>query len=458
METNANAADKNHNGLPANSVLIPIIVAIGILLAIIGSLIAAVNKSSNKLARTLQDSGAYIEEITSFLIGANLLSESSSAFVLRPLTDSGGVNVQPLMSYAYELKNDRRGDKIMNDFKGYDIAQKAKDELHTAVDLSNNMYAIQLHALALVTDVYPLPDITALEGIPIPALKGEEINWSDEDKLINAQNMIAFSAYTMSKHGLDSAILKCTDAIKDEMGERVDEAEMYIAGLRSALWASMLAITVLLIAMFILLYNQVIFPLLDFVQLISTDHRLDEGAGLEEVRKLAFAYNGLLRRRDALDGILRSAAETDVLTNLPNRYGMERCILDLEEKGGSAAIVLFDVNYLKQTNDTLGHAFGDKLLRDSADCIKESFGDHEMHNCFRYGGDEFAAVLKDVTPKDIEQMIQGFKQGQKKRGISIAYGIAYTENIRTTCCQDLMAKADKEMYDVKKSMHARGGF
>lgn len=194
-------------------------------------------------------------------------------------------------------------------------------------------------------------------------------------------------------------------------------------------------------------------PLRRMSRLIRSDSPLDERTGLREVRMVASSYNDVRRRRDRLDSILRAAAETDALTNLPNRYRFEQFIMESDESGYSAAVLLFDVNYLKIVNDTKGHLAGDALLHSAADCIGSCFG----CNCFRFGGDEFVAVLKNCALKDVEEMETRFEQAQRERHISIACGCAYTAEIGSTSFNALLSEADKRMYERKKEIHSRDG-
>ena len=76
------------------------------------TLIMAINTSSSTLSATMQNSGSYIEEATSILAGSSLLAETSSNFVLVPLTEKGEVNIFPLQAYANELETDRRGYQV----------------------------------------------------------------------------------------------------------------------------------------------------------------------------------------------------------------------------------------------------------------------------------------------------------------------------------------------------------
>ena len=215
------------------------------------------------------------------------------------------------------------------------------------------------------------------------------------------------------------------------------------------MWAVTLTIIAILTVTFVLLFTQLILPLGKMARTILSGSAPNETDGFREVRLLAAAYNDVRNRRDALDNILRSAAETDALTKLPNRYRFEQYVLEAEESGYSVAVLLFDVNYLKSTNDTLGHLAGDKLLVSAAECISRCFGE----NCFRFGGDEFAAIVRDCTPESIEKMISQFEEAEKEQNISISYGYAYTDEIGNTSFKKLLNEADKKMYAHKEYIH-----
>ena len=206
-----------------------------------------------------------------------------------------------------------------------------------------------------------------------------------------------------------------------------------------------------MIGTFVALYQQMIHPLTGFVQLITANQPLDDEKGLKEVRLVASAYNSLRKRRDALDAILRSAAETDALTNLPNRYRFEQYLLDAGESGYSLAILMFDINYLKQTNDTMGHSAGDKLLRTAANCITSCFGEKS----FRIGGDEFAAVVENCKPEAVQQMIFRFREAEQRENISVSVGYAYADKISETTIKQLIDEADRQMYAEKQLTHRK---
>ena len=137
--------------------------------------------------------------------------------------------------------------------------------------------------------------------------------------------------------------------------------------------------------------------------------------------------------------------QTDELTDLINRRGYENYVSHLEEK---CVILFFDVDQFKQVNDTYGHAFGDAVLRNVGNAIKEHYAAYGK--CFRFGGDEFCVILTKHT-EQVKQINQEFHDAiadlQKKESrmpfISIGYVFYDPEdqNIR-----DCVAEADQMMY------------
>ena len=112
---------------------------------------------------------------------------------------------------------------------------------------------------------------------------------------------------------------------------------------------------------------------------------------------------------------------------------------------------MFDINYLKETNDTLGHSAGDRLIRTAAKCITSCFGEHS----FRIGGDEFAAVVQDCKPEAVKEMIYRFREEGERENVSISVGYAYAEKISDTTIKELIDEADKQMYAEKQLAHRK---
>lgn len=441
--------DQAAGSVSVHTVVPPIIIVLSALHILIIVTIMMINTSSSQLSRIMQDSADYMNDATGLLAGSSLMSETSINFVLMPITETGEPNVFPLAAYSNELKLPRRGNQVMERFQTYDVSEEALNLLSTAADSANKLMDAQLHAMALVNAVHPLPDVDYLNSIPLPALTDEQQAMTDEEKMAAAKMYVMGSVYSLNKQSVSSNVNGCVEVLRANSSVKAAQTARSVQQLRTILWITTVTIMLILIGTFIVLYTQVIYPLADFVKLISANQTLDERKGLREVRLLAIAYNSLVKRRDALDNILRSAAETDALTNLPNRYRFEQYMLESGESGYSVAVLLFDINYLKQTNDTEGHLMGDKLIRTAAECISSCFGE----DCFRFGGDEFAAVVKNCEPEKIHQMIEKFKETEKQKNVSISLGFAYTDEIGKTTVKKLLDEADKKMYTEKKETH-----
>ncbi len=442
---------KSTGGIAANSLMRPIIVVLAILHIVIFALIVQINATSAKLSAVSRTAGERIEEATSVLAGASLLSETSTNFIMVPVHEHGEINVAPLAVFATELARPHRGNQVLERFRNYDVSPEALARLKDAAGNAEKLKDAQLHALALINSVYPFPNVYPVNQIPLPELNEAEKAMPAERRLAQSRIVALGSVASMNKRAVSQNVNACKDILRANVGAAAAEVGKKIAILRTVLLGLAGLVMLILIGTFVALYKQMIHPLQGFVQLITANQPLDEEKGLQEVRLVASAYNSLRKRRDALDAILRSAAETDALTNLPNRYRFEQYLLDVGERGYSLAILMFDINYLKETNDTEGHSAGDNLIRTAAQCITSCFGEKS----FRIGGDEFAAVVEDCRPETVQQMIYRFREAEEQENISISVGYAYADNISETTIKQLLDEADKQMYAEKQAAHKR---
>ena len=111
------------------------------------------------------------------------------------------------------------------------------------------------------------------------------------------------------------------------------------------------------------------------------------------------AYHEQYRENEKLVKQLESMTIHDELTGLYNRRELFRM---LEEDVMRAApddlycMFMFDVDEFKRVNDTYGHLFGDKVLREVAKCLGEEIGEmDEGEMAARYGGEEFVGIFHD---------------------------------------------------------------
>ena len=444
-------------GAPANAFFVPTVVVLAILNIIVVSLMFSTFSQSSKISQVTQNSSAYISEATSLLAGASMLSETSSNYVLMPLTTTGEPNIGPLISYTNEMGNtDHRGDQVLADFETYDVTGEALQNIREAAESANALITLQNHALALTCAVYPLPDIPALENLELPELTHDEAKLSDEEKIELARTLVLGTDWGTNKQSVSDNVNSAVANIKASTGAQAQATSEKIVMLRTLLIAVSVIIILFLCFAFVTLYRLLISPLGRFSRLIVEGDMLDDESGLREMRLLAGSYNDLVRRRDALESILREAAETDVLTGLPNRYSMQQHRLEAAGSGYSLTVFMFDVNNLKRTNDTLGHSAGDDLIKRAAYCISACFTTTVDGKCYRIAGDEFAAVIRGLEEGEIPALVERFEEMQKQNDVSISWGYAHAPEVGDASFKAMLDEADQQMYLMKEKFHSNG--
>jgi diguanylate cyclase (GGDEF)-like protein len=156
--------------------------------------------------------------------------------------------------------------------------------------------------------------------------------------------------------------------------------------------------------------------------------------------------------------IYQELAEKDLLTNCYNRNAYKNDTSDWENLDG-VLLVTCDLNNLKQCNDTLGHAYGDKYITDSAEILKKIFGPYGK--VYRIGGDEFCVIIPNQKLCDINQLLgllvdeeKIYNATSKLICLQIACGYAVYDPKTDSCMEDIRNRADELMYANKKELKA----
>ncbi len=154
---------------------------------------------------------------------------------------------------------------------------------------------------------------------------------------------------------------------------------------------------------------------------------------------------------------LEVLSRTDLLTNCLNKVATENAVKEAikNEKNGTHALFVIDVDNFKAVNDNLGHHFGDIVLREIAANLHTNFRDGDIIG--RIGGDEFIVFVQNVTHEPvlakkaniISQAFQNTYSGENADyKISGSIGIAlYPKN--GTDYESLYKAADKALYQSK---------
>lgn len=163
----------------------------------------------------------------------------------------------------------------------------------------------------------------------------------------------------------------------------------------------------------------------------------------------------------------RKAAFVDSLTGLGNKRAYQDMTnqLDAKIKEGKVdfAVAIFDLNGLKSINDNYGHEFGDKALIDMSKLLENVFGNA---NLYRFGGDEFIAIVKDSTLEEMKQRFTLLELELEQSNLvahpyvvplAIAKGAsAYNQETDTSYAQ-VFERADREMYEDKRAYYEKHG-
>ena len=149
-------------------------------------------------------------------------------------------------------------------------------------------------------------------------------------------------------------------------------------------------------------------------------------------------------------------ANIDALTGVKNKHAYLDFAdeIDKQIRNGEPvkfAVVVCDVNGLKEKNDTLGHQAGDSLLKEACAIICDTF---KRSPVFRVGGDEFAIIVRNTDYDNIEDLLAALSESneanKKSGGIVVASGMSRYNGDRSI--EDVFKRADEQMYINKRKI------
>ena len=153
---------------------------------------------------------------------------------------------------------------------------------------------------------------------------------------------------------------------------------------------------------------------------------------------------------------IRSRAAFDGMTGLYNRATADERIAEVfsRKTGENCAVIIMDLNRFKSINDHLGHAVGDRAIREIARLILSEFSNDIAG---RYGGDEFIIFERGANdPKAVEERVRRFVEKvagirldeNGSESVEVSVGVAMG-NTAVDDYADLFVKADRALYVIK---------
>ena len=154
-----------------------------------------------------------------------------------------------------------------------------------------------------------------------------------------------------------------------------------------------------------------------------------------------------IERRESHATLERLSFE-DTLTGVFNRNRFNHDIEKLKKQRlNDVGIAFFDINGLKEVNDTKGHVEGDRLIKAAAEVISSVFSGET----YRIGGDEFVVIAVGSDEKAFNRGVEAVLEKLTSEKISTSVGVSVADN--TEHIEAHLTSADSKMYENKKAYY-----
>jgi diguanylate cyclase (GGDEF)-like protein len=172
----------------------------------------------------------------------------------------------------------------------------------------------------------------------------------------------------------------------------------------------------------------------------------------------------MTQKLQAANQKLQALSTLDSLTEIPNRRAFESFLFRAWRQGmrntTPISLIMIDVDYFKEFNDANGHQEGDACLKTIARVLSRAL-QRPIDLVARYGGEEFAAVLPETEVRGAAVVAENMRRSVARQAIhhahslagncvTISAGVAATVPTQTCSVTDLIASADRALYDAKR--------
>lgn len=347
---------------------------------------------------------------------------------------------------AFNARNRERAADVMKTYLSDNYAYLYLDE---AYRYSYELMRREYHAMKLVAEAknYILGGDAAI--VNSEELTQSEKAMSSEEKIQAAVMMTHDSYYQRYVDLIDGCVASCIRCVTEERA-RADEANSAVLDQQTFTQRVLAAFLMLITLLTILtIMRLVIWPMDSFVECIRHYQPLPM-VGSYELRYLARAYNIMYNENQKTSARLRHEAEHDCLTALYNRGTFDK--MREEYRNLPVALMLVDVDLFKSVNDTYGHEAGDRVLQKVARLLEKNFRETDFP-C-RIGGDEFAVIMTDASPKMkglIREKLRRVAEGlldtsDGAPAVTLSVGVAFNDRDNDG---DIYKDADRALYVVK---------
>jgi diguanylate cyclase (GGDEF)-like protein len=182
----------------------------------------------------------------------------------------------------------------------------------------------------------------------------------------------------------------------------------------------------------------------------------------EQVLEVLLSTAAVALESATLHSAAKELADVDALTRLPNRRRFdgdmeaewERC----RRYGRPLSMIMLDLDHFKALNDEHGHVYGDEVLRATSSALTAVM--RTSDTAYRYGGEEFAILLRETGPEDAEAMAERLRAAvavfeAARPGVRVTASLGVAERLSTMSHHtQLVAKADTALYAGPGRIHS----
>jgi diguanylate cyclase (GGDEF)-like protein len=160
---------------------------------------------------------------------------------------------------------------------------------------------------------------------------------------------------------------------------------------------------------------------------------------------------GLAVTNASLHAEVRRMVITDNLTGLHARHYLDEQIQNRLHKDAFGSLILVDIDYFKQVNDTFGHQVGDQILIKVSEIIKSVIRQGDI--AARWGGEELAVYLPDVRKEQAQLIAERIRQRvleETEPSVTVSCGVSeWALDHEKISVESLFYRADMALYDAK---------
>ncbi|MBQ9262923.1 MAG: EAL domain-containing protein [Clostridia bacterium] len=378
--------------------------------------------------------------------GSDYLTDRVRCFVVTG-------EIQYLKDFFEEVQVTKRRDgaveKLENLLEGTDST--ALSSLNTALTLSNELINTENLAMRLMMETGSYDPANIPDEVKQITLSPEYLAMTPEEQREKAQQLVFDNNYMHYKDRIRENVRLCTQALIRASSQELDQASSRLSllvNLQTAMTVFLLLIVLGILLLIMLLIRK---PLTNMVKKMQKQEPIMP-VGVEELRFVTRNYNNFLKENKQAYERLSHEASHDALTGLFNRgaYDLWMGSADTEH----IALIMIDVDSLKEINDAYGHPIGDRVLKRVSEVLQSSFRSVDM--LCRIGGDEFAVVMTRVSssmrPLVLNKINKVMDILQHPKNdlppVSLSVGVAFSD--RENADGDIYRDADTALYRAKE--------